>query len=121
ASDSTIRHAAIESGMRTIGEDGLQKAIEGRTTIDEVARVVYLEEQGVKLCPNCQAVLMEEFDYCPTCGDFVGDHCGSCRRRPHPEWTFCPHCGWGAKEGAEPPARRAKRMVESKEPLRKAS
>ncbi len=92
-SDSVIRQAAVESGMRSIGEDGLRKVLDGRTTLEEVMRVVYLAEQAGRVCPGCQAVLSQDFDYCPTCGDFVGDHCESCRRRLHPDWTFCPFCG----------------------------
>ncbi len=101
ATDSTIRHAAIEGGMRTIGEDGLQKALMGKTTVDEVARVVYLAEQGVKLCPTCQCVLMKEYEYCPSCGEFVGEHCEHCHHRLDPGWTFCPYCGNDAKEGQQ--------------------
>ena len=79
--------------MRTLGEDGLKKVLEGRTTLDEVSRVIYLADQGVKTCPSCSAVLSKEFEYCPSCGDFVGEHCGECRRRLNPSWAWCPFCG----------------------------
>jgi type IV pilus assembly protein PilB len=95
AADSTIRQAAVESGMRSIGEDGLQKVLSGQTTLEEVTRVVYLAENG-KLCPSCQSMLSKEFEYCPSCGGFVGEHCRSCRRRLNPSWAFCPFCGAGA-------------------------
>jgi hypothetical protein len=94
--DATIRAAAIENGMRTLGEDGLRKVMEGRTTLDEVTRVIYLADQGGKVCPACAAILASDFDYCPSCGEFVGEHCESCRRRLLPGWTFCPFCGEGA-------------------------
>jgi len=93
ASDSVIRHAAVEAGMRTIGEDGLKKVLAGITTLEEVARVVYLEDSTGKVCPSCATVLAKEYDYCPNCGDFVGEHCESCKRRLHPSWAFCPFCG----------------------------
>ena len=93
ATDATIRHAAVEVGMRSIGEDGLRKVLAGVTTLEEVSRVVYLEEQAAKICPGCQTVLTQEFEYCPSCGDFVGEHCEHCRRRMQPEWTYCPFCG----------------------------
>ncbi|OGF04062.1 MAG: hypothetical protein A2W00_11835 [Candidatus Eisenbacteria bacterium RBG_16_71_46] len=93
APDSAIRLSAIEAGMRSIGEDGLKKVMDGITTLEEVTRVVYLAEQGAKVCPGCKAVLSQEFEYCPECGEFVGEHCESCRRRLNPEWTFCPFCG----------------------------
>ena len=96
--DSGIRSAAVESGMRSIGEDGLQKVLSGVTTLDEVTRVVYLAESGVKMCPTCQGVLAKEYEYCPTCGDYVGEHCEHCKRRLDPRWTFCPFCGSDAGE-----------------------
>src|SRR5262249_52540926 len=57
ASDAAIRQAAVEDGMRSIGEDGLRKVLEGRTTMEEVTRVVYLAENAPKVCPRCQMVL----------------------------------------------------------------
>jgi type IV pilus assembly protein PilB len=109
ASDSAIRQAAIENGMRSIGEDGLRKVLEGRTTMDEVTRVVYLAEHAPKVCPRCQTVLAKDYEYCTTCGDFVGEHCASCHRRLMKEWTFCPFCGNDAKPAEQSdgePARR---------------
>ena len=100
AADGTIRSAALENGMHSMGEDGLRKVLEGRTTLDEVSRVIYLADQGAKSCPSCQAVLAPEFEYCPSCGEFVGDHCESCRRRLNPVWTWCPYCGETTHTGA---------------------
>jgi type IV pilus assembly protein PilB len=100
ASDAAIRALGTEHGMHTMGEDGLQKVIEGRTTLDEVTRVIYLADQGAKVCPSCATVLAADFEYCPSCGDFVGEHCESCRRRLNPGWTFCPFCGETAAHGA---------------------
>jgi len=94
--DSLIRQAAVEGGMRSIGEDGLKKTMAGVTTLEEVTRVVYLADQTGKLCGACKSVINHDFDYCPTCGHFVGEHCESCRRRMQPEWTFCPFCGTDA-------------------------
>ena len=104
-SDTTIRTAAIESGMRTMGEDGLRKVLDGQTTLDEVSRVIYLADQGAKPCPSCGTVLAPEFEYCPSCGEFVGEHCESCRRRMNPTWAWCPYCG----EGSRPVGHRAQR------------
>jgi type IV pilus assembly protein PilB len=98
ASDTSIRHAAIESGMVSIGEDGLKKVMAGLTTLDEVSRVVYLAEAGVRICPTCSNVLASEYDYCTSCGDFVGENCEHCKRRVSPDWTFCPFCGESASK-----------------------
>jgi type IV pilus assembly protein PilB len=40
ASSDAIRIVAIQQGMRTLREDGLEKAIRGLTSIEEIARVV---------------------------------------------------------------------------------
>ena len=93
APDNEIRAAAVVAGMRPIGEDGLGKVLDGRTTLDEVTRVVYLAEQGVKVCPGCTAVVASDFEYCTTCGHFIGEHCGQCHRRIDSSWRFCPGCG----------------------------
>ena len=116
APDSVIRQAAVEAGMRTIGEDGLQKVLTGTTTLDEVTRVVYLAETGVKMCPACNDVLAQEFDYCPNCGEYVGETCRHCHRRMDPKWTYCPYCGEAepedekdvGKDAPGPPERRVR-------------
>jgi type IV pilus assembly protein PilB len=97
ATDGAIRHAATEAGMRSIGEDGLKKVLEGITTLEEVTRVVYLAEHSAKVCPTCRTILSQEFEYCTKCGEFVGEHCERCRKRLAPDWTFCPGCGGGVK------------------------
>jgi len=98
--ETEVRNLAVQGGMRPIGEDGLDKALRGVTTLDEVMRVVYLPEQGVKVCGSCNTVVSEEFEYCPQCGHFVGEHCSSCHRRLEAGWSFCPRCGTTAKRSA---------------------
>jgi type II secretory ATPase GspE/PulE/Tfp pilus assembly ATPase PilB-like protein/RNA polymerase subunit RPABC4/transcription elongation factor Spt4 len=100
ASEAEIRDMAIKGGMRPIGEDGLDKTLRGITTLDEVTRVVYLPEQGLKMCGSCQSVVSQDFEYCPECGHFVGEHCAHCKRRVQPTWGFCPTCGTAAKRSA---------------------
>lgn len=130
--DSAIRQAAIEGGMRSIGEDGLRKVMNGLTTLEEITRVVYLAEHPVKVCPGCQNLVNKQFEYCPSCGEFVGEHCVGCKRRLDPAWTFCPHCGEdaaGSDEAAavngnakpESAARPRSRRMAVTSPQRKAS
>ena len=99
-SEGEVRNLAVQGGMRPIGEDGLEKALRGNTTLDEVMRVVYLPEQGVKLCSSCNTVVSADFEYCHGCGHFVGEHCSGCKRRMEEGWTFCPTCGATAKRSA---------------------
>jgi len=93
APDHEIRQAAVDSGMRLIGADALAKVLSGATTLSEVSRVVYMAEQGVKVCESCAEVISQEFEYCPGCGHYVGEHCEQCRRRSDAAWKFCPACG----------------------------
>jgi type IV pilus assembly protein PilB len=99
-SDTEVRKLATQEGMHSIGEDGLAKVLEGVTTLDEVSRVVYLPEQGVKVCGSCSTVVAQEFEYCHNCGHFVGEHCANCHRRVEAKWQFCPTCGAAAKRSA---------------------
>jgi general secretion pathway protein E/type IV pilus assembly protein PilB len=40
-----ISNAAVAKGFRTLAEDGLRRALEGATSLEEVARVVDLTER----------------------------------------------------------------------------
>jgi len=40
ASSETVKHVAVEQGMYTLRDDGLEKAASGLTSIEEIARVV---------------------------------------------------------------------------------
>lgn len=41
-----IRETAIKEGMRTLMQNGIQKILYGVSTVEEVKRIVYLEEEG---------------------------------------------------------------------------
>jgi type II secretory ATPase GspE/PulE/Tfp pilus assembly ATPase PilB-like protein len=43
ASSTEIRQAAVEEGMKTMQDDGLQKTLSGVTTMEECLRVVFIE------------------------------------------------------------------------------
>ncbi len=93
APDHEIRRAAVDQGMRPIGQDGVKKAREGRTTLDEVLRVVHLGDEGMKICSQCSETMPREFEHCPACGKYAGEQCATCHRRLQPEWKHCPGCG----------------------------
>ena len=119
--DSEIRKAAIGGGMRPIGEDGLAKVLAGRTTLDEVTRVVYLPEQGVRMCPTCAHVLSKDFEYCPACGTFVGENCERCHRRLDHDWHYCPGCGLENRSRTPTPQASPSRLMKLPRGAKKAS
>jgi type IV pilus assembly protein PilB len=52
ASEQAIRKAAKQAGMRTLFEDGLEKAAQGLTTLDELLRVVSADELAEHAVPE---------------------------------------------------------------------
>jgi len=44
ASTDQIKLAAVKQGMKTLAQDGVDKAIQGLTSLSEVRRVAYEEE-----------------------------------------------------------------------------
>ena len=43
---SEIRDLAMKEGMKTLRQNGIQKVLDGVSTLDEVKRVVYVEQEG---------------------------------------------------------------------------
>ena len=110
-SEAMLRDAAVEAGMLTLGEDGLQKVKAGVTTPQELLRVVTEVRETKTACPECGLVLARDFVACPGCGHSVGGVCPHCSRSMQPEWKFCPYCTRGSaaalpeRASAEPPSR----------------
>jgi type IV pilus assembly protein PilB len=90
--ETQLRDAAIGSGMISLGEDGLLKAMAGMTTPQELLRVVTEVRQQSRRCTECKARLSPDFIACPACGQHAGRACPHCRRSIQPEWRFCPYC-----------------------------
>ena len=93
AVESLIRRAGMEAGMVTIGQDGLAKVLAGETSLEEVQRVVYYEEELGHVCPSCHQTVASDHLFCSRCGTPSANACTGCGRRVDPEWGFCPACG----------------------------
>ncbi|HMI31820.1 MAG TPA: zinc ribbon domain-containing protein, partial [Candidatus Limnocylindrales bacterium] len=102
AAESMVRAAAVESGMRPIGEDGLLKVLEGETSLEELRRVVFYEEEAARLCPSCRQTAAAEYHFCPHCGHTIAAACLKCDRRVDASWAYCPGCGT-RREPSSPP------------------
>ena len=93
ASEEVITKAALSSGMKTLWYEGLRKVKEGLTTIEELNRVLTLEEEEMPVfCPSCNASIKSEFISCPYCGYSITSVCYSCGKAKKPGWKYCPYC-----------------------------
>ncbi len=95
ATEEDLRQAAQESGMRTLVEDGLQKARTGQTTLEELGRVLEVGEHAENTCGACGRLLNSEYRFCPYCRTPRLRICAQCGRPLHPGWIACAHCGQG--------------------------
>jgi type IV pilus assembly protein PilB len=64
----TIRALARANGMRLMHEYALQHVFEGLTTLEEVQRVVPLEQLATANCSSCFRELCPTFSFCRFCG-----------------------------------------------------
>jgi len=94
SSEETILKAALETGMRYMSDDGIEKVNQGITTISELLRVLYVrEEEAGGSCPNCGESVRKDYPNCPYCGYVLVDKCPDCGEVRDPNWRFCPQCG----------------------------
>ncbi len=94
ATEDTIAKAALEGGMRFMSEDGIDKINQGITTIDELFRVLGMqEEESVGLCSNCGEPVRSEAPACWRCGHITLNRCPQCGAQRENPWKFCPFCG----------------------------
>jgi type IV pilus assembly protein PilB len=92
--EEPILKASIETGMKYMSDDGIDKVNQGITTLAELLRVIYVrEEEASMLCPNCGESVRKDFPNCPYCGYVLVDKCPDCGEVRDPNWKFCPHCG----------------------------
>ncbi|MFQ5598504.1 MAG: ATPase, T2SS/T4P/T4SS family [Nitrospiria bacterium] len=90
--EEVIRKVAEKQGLRTIGEDGLEKVRQGTTTLEEVLRVIEVEEAIQTLCPSCHQSIHHDFIACPHCKYDIQLSCASCKKYLQPGWLICPYC-----------------------------
>ncbi len=93
ASEEDIRMAAQEGGMRTLVEDGLEKAKQGQTTLAELGRVLEVGEYAATGCQSCGRLLSSEYRYCPYCRAVHHRTCERCGKAFQQGWSACAHCG----------------------------
>ncbi len=102
APTAAITQAARKAGMRGLREDGLRRAAEGMTTLDEVIRVTPGTAHASDVCPVCAKQTQPDYATCPWCAaDLRPDHCASCERPLDAAWIACPTCGTSTRDTVE--------------------
>jgi len=92
ASESELRKAAVAAGTILLLQAAMEKVKEGATTIEEVLRVIQLQEDEVIRCPNCGSLINLDFATCPYCLFSLKVVCEACGQELKPEWRICPYC-----------------------------
>lgn len=93
AGEGALEAAARESGLRTLRQDGITRAMRGLTTFEEALRVTHADGDTVLRCPGCARRVGEDMVACPFCAtDLETGRCSSCRKAVEPEWAVCPYC-----------------------------
>jgi len=92
AGEGELRKAAGMTGTRFLLDDAMEKARQGLTTLEEVMRVVQLQEDEITRCPECNAFINLDFSSCPYCLTTLRHLCAQCGEELKPEWLLCPYC-----------------------------
>lgn len=79
--------------MRTLRASALLKALDGRTTLEEVLRVTTTDRTQGRHCPACSRPVEASMTACPWCATHLETAaCGSCGKRLDEAWRICPWC-----------------------------
>jgi len=92
APEADLRKAAVAAGTILLLQDAMEKVKRGITTIEEVLRVIQLQEDEIIRCPNCGSLINLDFAICPYCLFALKVVCEACRQELKPEWRICPYC-----------------------------
>lgn len=90
---AVIRHAAQQSGMKTLLEYSIELSREGLTSLDEVIRVTLSNEGAASMCPGCGKPVGEEYYKCPFCQYELKHSCPKCSSIIQEGWNSCAKCG----------------------------
>jgi type IV pilus assembly protein PilB len=97
APEYEIQQIMRQHGMRFLADRGLEKVRAGTTTINEIYRVLQLEEEerssvGANRCPSCKADIEPDFAVCPNCLVSLKKLCQRCSQQLKVGWKICPYC-----------------------------
>jgi type IV pilus assembly protein PilB len=92
ATETELRRAAGLAGTRFLLEDAMEKVRQGLTTLEEVLRVIQLQEEEIVRCPKCNSFINMDFSTCPYCLYALKNLCPACGQELKLEWRVCPYC-----------------------------
>jgi len=90
--ESLIRKAAVQSGTVPLLEAAREKIRQGKTTPEEVMRVIQWVDEGRPSCPQCGKPLSKKSRKCKYCEPKLQPACTSCGLTLDPSWQVCPNC-----------------------------
>ena len=98
-SEDAVITQAKAAGMQSLRASALAKAMDGRTTFEEVLRVTTGESGGGGACPACARPVERGMLACPYCAtELEASRCRSCAKELEPAWSLCPWCRAPAHE-----------------------
>ena len=97
APEFEVQQTLRRQGMSFLADHGLEKVRAGSTTINEIYRVLQLDEEEKSMmvgsrCPSCKAEIEPEFAVCPTCLASLKKLCARCNQQLKVDWKVCPYC-----------------------------
>ncbi len=93
--EAELLNMSRSTGMKTLIEDGIEKVRQGKTTLEELLRVIGTQTRHERKCENCERLIDAKFLFCPYCGTFKQNFCKQCRMPLDEDWRTCPFCGDG--------------------------
>ncbi len=92
ASEGEMLKAALAGGTRLLLDAALEHVRAGRITVEEVLRIIQIQEEDAHLCPECSRSISLDFPVCPYCSHVLRRLCTACLQELSPEWQICPYC-----------------------------
>ncbi len=102
APESALRAQARADGTTFLADHAATRVCDGRTTVEEVLRVVDIETE-ILHCPACDRAIEDTFAVCPHCATALQCRCPSCKMLLQPEWLTCPYCGASTRHASASP------------------
>jgi CheY-like chemotaxis protein len=102
ASEGEMLKAALAGGTRLLLDAALEQVRAGRITVEEVLRIIQIQEEEAHLCPQCSRSISLDFPVCPYCSFVLRRVCAACLQELSSEWQICPYCRTKVAAGPGP-------------------